>query len=62
MSIKEYKTRVTFVTDKETHQRLKTIVKQQRRNGNKATVSSMLNELVRQHVEAHDLFKAIPAE
>lgn len=61
MSILESKTRVTFVTEKENLEHLKAIVEARKRGGLKATVSSLLDELVSSHVEACDLFRAIPA-
>jgi len=62
MSIKDYKTRVTFVTEKETHEKLQELAEYWKRRGRKMTVSSLIDDIVTNHVATHKLFiEATPA-
>jgi len=56
MTIKDTKTRVTFVTENETLEDIKRLVKKERKSGRKMTVSRYIDEVLRQHVESRDFF------
>jgi hypothetical protein len=56
MSIKDSKTRVTFVTEIETLEDIKRLVEFAKLSGQKMTVSTMLDKAVREFVDSRSFF------
>ena len=56
--IKESKTTVPFIIEKETKKEILQLIEREKQNGRKMTFSSYMDELVREHIELKKFFSS----
>ena len=56
--IKESKTTVSFIIEKETKKEILQLIEREKQNGRKMTFSSYMDELVREHIELKKFFSS----